>query len=161
MKRNKILLLIAIPFIAQLLLSCNCCDCDEAEEVDQLIESLVLDTVKISFVDDSGSIPILSDEDTLSRRAFGLQLEGFFMQAVTFTTPTFGTPFFPSASAYSCDCDYGVQPLVNQETLQIKALGAFNSSALEDSIITQKFKILRYDRYLNIAENFSLSNLET
>jgi hypothetical protein len=156
-KINKVLFVISLPILAQLLFSFTCCDCDDEIPFPELVEAPILDRMNLALLDNSGRVPMVSAKDTLSRKAFGIQFEGVFMQASLHHTSRFDSPFFASASALSCDC--AIEGPINEKTLsiEIKSLLPFNNSAVEDSMVTEKFKILRYDRYYDVFENFNLS----
>ena len=152
MKINKILLIFCFPMMAQLLFSCTCCDCEDDPIAIVENEPCTFESLKAVFLDNSGAIPLKVENDSLSKNAFGIQVDLNFKE-IYCSNNIFKLDLFPTAQAFSCGCDAALVQAISQlSKFEIIALKPFNNSET-DSNITSKFRILQFDRYVELKTN--------
>lgn len=151
MKFNKLIFILGLPLIAQLLFSCTCCDCDDDPIIIETNEPCVFEKIEVDFLDNSGVMPVVTNKDSISRKAFGIQIDLNFNQDYCFQS-NFNTSLFPTAQAFSCGCDNVAQIEPRVSHIEIVALNPFNNSEI-DSVITTRFKILRFNTYYELTDN--------
>ena len=151
--KGIISVLVALVVI-QFTFSCSCCTCEDDPIEPFLSDSCSFKSVDVVFLDNSGEVPVIINKDSITRKAFGLQVNLGFEQAYC-SNNSFNSPFFPTATALSCDCDDPVPPLIYPfKKFEIISLGDLRSSE-NDSVVTDRFMRLEFDTYSEIfAERF-------
>jgi len=97
--RNKTLIILAVIFLSQVVISC--CDCGSPVT----IENLYTD-IKVTPYDNSGFTPEVA-KNKVYKRAFGLEIYANYESKIYAQNSTSLSNFgFSSAMAFSCNCDY-------------------------------------------------------
>jgi hypothetical protein len=144
MKMRKVLILLLLPFIAQVIfVSCNC--------PEPLIEYYSNKNFILSNLDNSGKRAVIATRDSVPRAAFGLRLQ-LNREKTAFYKPV-QSAFFQSAYAFSRGCPPPqIIPRDSITSLKVLTLNDFNASHLSGSEVSVYFKVFERNSFTPIEE---------
>tara|TARA_R110000868_G_scaffold402515_1_gene678892 strand:- start:721 stop:1341 length:621 start_codon:yes stop_codon:yes gene_type:complete len=145
MKLNKVLVLFALPFIAQITMAVCCCDDDGgAPPTLEPLSLCPIDSVVLYVLNNAGNEPVVLDSDSLNKAAFGIRMDLISNNVASHCHHRKPMPsVFSSAFALACDCnDYNnfSGPLAEVLDFQITSLNHINSKYPANSVVTDLFR---------------------
>lgn len=144
-KYKILLLLLALPLLDVMY---ACCNCNELLEEKFFVNS----GFSIKNIDNSGVEPILSDEQSINKNAFGIRFNVNRQIISSIKGEAYQSLFSQGAYAFSCDCgpDVTYDPVDKVESIKIITINNFNSDKPANSDITEYFRTKK--KYLEVDE---------
>jgi hypothetical protein len=146
MKIKKILLILILPLMLELIVSC--CDC-----VAPTIYSYTNKSIDLKNLDNTGIEPIVSDSNSIAKAAYGIRLTIEKEQIAKSEYMNFH--LIQNSYATSCECPPPIQYNPKDSILSIKimCLSDFDNTHPANSNVSEYFKIYKNHSYTTI-QNF-------
>lgn len=144
---KKVFVLLLLPLMVELLVSC--CDCTEPDLFRYTNEGLT-----VQHLDNRGREPVVSSDNIVLKKAYGLRVTITGKQVVRAARPSF---FISRSYAFSCGCDPSPQyhPIDSVLAFRIITLDDFDVTHPAGADITSYFKVFRGNGYADLEGMFS------
>jgi hypothetical protein len=146
--RLKVLVLLSLPFMAQVFAAC--CEC-----LDTVLKNYSNKIMTVANLDNSGIQPVVTNSSSVPKNAYGIKVE--IQREIVACAQKQIPTFFSSAYALSCECPPTLAIAAKDSIVSFKVFSVydFDDDHPANSDISEFFRVTDYDAYATIPQYLS------